>query len=110
MRDSRALTPLSLTEQQMQPLARLSHSVAVLEPEETVRGFSRSVVLPNSGRRDVGVRLDWVRSDDGKVERWCWWMVRSRLLLWMDGWILPTVQDDGDFLAVARCEDVVEEG
>lgn len=33
----------------MQPLARLSHSVAVLEPEETVRGSSRSVVLPNSG-------------------------------------------------------------
>lgn len=32
----------------MQPLARLSHSVAVLEPEETVRGSSRSVVLPNS--------------------------------------------------------------
>jgi hypothetical protein len=30
----------------------------------------------------------------------------------VDGWIwmLPTVQDDGDFLAVARCEDVVEEG
>jgi hypothetical protein len=48
------LTPESLTEQQMQPLARLSHSVAVLEPEETVSGFSRSVVLPNSGR---GVRL-----------------------------------------------------
>jgi hypothetical protein len=23
---------------------------------------------------------------------------------------VPTVQDDGDFLAVARCEDVVEEG
>jgi hypothetical protein len=34
----------------MQPLARLSHSVAVLEPEETVRGSSRSVVLPNSER------------------------------------------------------------
>jgi hypothetical protein len=34
----------------MQPLARLSHSVAVLEPEETVRGSSRSVVLPNSWR------------------------------------------------------------
>lgn len=33
----------------MQPLARLSHSVAVLSPEFTVRGFSRSVVLPNSG-------------------------------------------------------------
>lgn len=43
-----ALTPESLTEQQMQPLARSSHSVAVLEPEETVSGFSRSVVLPNS--------------------------------------------------------------
>jgi hypothetical protein len=38
----------------MQPFARLSHSVAVVEPEETVRGFSRSVVLPNSG---IGVRL-----------------------------------------------------
>ena len=25
-------------------------------------------------------------------------------------WMLPTVQYDGDFLAVARCEDVVEEG
>lgn len=37
----------------MQPLARLSHSVAVLEPEETVRGSSRSVVLPNSGRAEL---------------------------------------------------------
>jgi hypothetical protein len=40
--------------------------------------------------------------------------VSSRLLLWiaLHGWIwmLPTVQYDGDFLAVARCEDVVEEG
>jgi hypothetical protein len=42
----------------MQPLARLSHSVAVLEPEETVRGFSRSVVLPNSGKvLDDGVEI-----------------------------------------------------
>jgi hypothetical protein len=32
----------------MQPLARLSHSVAVLSPDETVRDFSMSVVLPNS--------------------------------------------------------------
>jgi hypothetical protein len=44
----------------MQPLARLSHSVAVLEPEETVRGFSRSVVLPNSGSE---VRLCFVFED-----------------------------------------------
>jgi hypothetical protein len=55
MRDSRALTPESLTEQQMQPFARLSHSVAVVEPEETVRGFSRSVVLPNSGGKTLGI-------------------------------------------------------
>jgi hypothetical protein len=67
----------------------LSHSVAVLEPEETVRGFSRSVVLPNSGR---GVRL----------------MMGVGWGVWIGCGL--TVQDDGDFLAVACCEDVVEEG
>ena len=39
----------------MQPLARLSHSVAVLEPEETVSGSSRSVVLPNSEGESVSL-------------------------------------------------------
>lgn len=48
----------------MQPLARLSHSVAVLEPEETVRDFSMSVVLPNSGEGGTSVFLGVVR----------WWL------------------------------------
>ena len=38
----------------MQPLARSSHSVAVVEPWETVRDFSMSVVGPNSGEVLVG--------------------------------------------------------
>lgn len=47
-----ALTPESLTEQHMQPLARSSHSVAEFEPSLTVRDFLLSSgmldVLPNS--------------------------------------------------------------
>jgi hypothetical protein len=56
--------------------------------------------------------LDWIGSDQ--------MMGRSSVgvggcfvsFVVVDGriWMLPTVQDDGDFLAVARCEDVVEEG
>lgn len=53
----------------MQPLARLSHSVAVLEPEETVRGSSRSVVLPNSEGGSVSLggfgEFGWVVGDFG---------------------------------------------
>lgn len=67
----------------MQPLARLSHSVAVLEPEETVRGSSRSVVLPNSLKTMlVGVLCAsgaWVgevrRAWLGEGSRW-WWTDR----------------------------------
>lgn len=44
-----ALTPTSLTLQQMQPFARSSHSVLVVLDCETVRLRSMSVVLPNSG-------------------------------------------------------------
>lgn len=44
-----ALTPESLTEQQMQPLPTSSHSVAVVVPVEMEIGLgSRSVVGPNS--------------------------------------------------------------
>jgi len=53
-----ALTPESLTEQQMQPLARSSHSSACWSSWETVRDFSMSVLLPNSvmevGERSFG--------------------------------------------------------
>lgn len=59
-----ALTPESLTLQQMQPLARSSHSVAVVAPpsEETLMDFSTSVVLPNSG---LEVRIHCGMSDIG---------------------------------------------
>lgn len=44
-----AFTPESLTEQQMQPLARSSHSETWVSPSLIVRGLvSRSDVLPNS--------------------------------------------------------------
>lgn len=43
-----ALTPLSLMEQQRQPLPSSSHSSEVVPEEETVRAFSMSVESPNS--------------------------------------------------------------
>ena len=51
MRDSRALTPWSLTLQQMQPFWSSSHSVVEEEFCETVRDFSMLEEEPNSLRR-----------------------------------------------------------
>ena len=49
-----ALTPESLTEQQMQPFARSSHSVDEVLFWLTVKDFSMSVVLPNSSEIVLG--------------------------------------------------------
>ena len=96
-----ALTPESLTEQQRQPLARSSHSVPVVavSPEEMEMGLlSREVVLPNSGQGLVCEATIYLL-EGSMVE-----MGRSGT--WFDV-SLRTVKDNGDFLAVAGCEDIV---
>jgi hypothetical protein len=52
-----AATPESLTEQQMQPLAREIHSSTCWPSLLTVRDFSMSAESPNSGGKIV-VRMD----------------------------------------------------
>ena len=86
-----ALTPLSLTEQQMQPLARSSHSSALVLFWETVRERSMSVVFAEFWRI---VRAAFER----------------RISSFHNLWEELTIEDDGDFLAVSGRQDVVEQG
>jgi hypothetical protein len=53
-----AFTPESLTEQQMHPFASSSHSSTCWSPSLTVRDFSMSLLLPNSGDLFQLLRFD----------------------------------------------------
>ena len=94
-----AATPASLTEQQIQPLARLRKSgVEVVESElEMESDCSMSAVLPNSKPVSdvVGQGLSWEVGSEGGVRG------QRRV---------PAVQDDCNLLAMLGTKDVVDKG